>query len=78
MIVNINDTVKVKLNDRGFEIHKNMWEPFYNTIKTTYVPPFKDKDGYSTFQLWSLMETYGPHISLGSLAPFDTDIEILS
>lgn len=37
----------------------------------------EDAGGWSDWQLWSFMAELGPHITMGSLPPFDTTIEIL-
>jgi hypothetical protein len=78
MKIDINDSVKVKLNDFGKEIHRNNWEDFYKRTKQEYIGPKVDADGYSVLQLWCLMREYGPYLSLGSQCPFDTEIEILT
>ena len=63
MKFNINNDVKVKLNDKGRKITNF-------TVK-------EDKDGWSKWQLWDLMSTFGKYISLGCATPFDTEIEIV-
>lgn len=76
--VNINDNVLVKLNDKGFKIledqHEALRELFLNVGE--FVPPKTDSDGYCKFQLWELMQTFGPHIRLSEQPPFDTEIKI--
>lgn len=77
---NINDNVRVKLNERGLEIHKNWHDGFLELLpehvrdKHPYRMPEVDILGYYECQLWSLMEMFGPHIRLGELPPFDTEI----
>ena len=74
---NINDSVLVKLTDKGREIHRNWHEELRRqvpTYKGTYLPPKEDENGYSRFQLWSLMNYFGPFCSLGLEVPFDTEI----
>lgn len=81
---NMNQTVKVKLTEYGLEIHKKDWESFWlhggpaRAKIAAYNPPKEDEDGYSTWQLWSLMQLYGEHIGLGfNNLPFETDIILI-
>ena len=87
MEVNLNDNVRVKLNDAGREIHKIRHDELYDYIESRgvpsptyerlkYRPPKEDSDGWSEWQLWDLMSLYGPHITLGAALPFETTIEI--
>lgn len=77
---NINDYVRVKLTERGFEILKKDAEEFRRLYPTAllgaYVPPKVDAEGYSKFQLWHLMKEFGPHITMGTVPPFGTIIDI--
>lgn len=40
-----------------------------------YIPPVEDSDGWSSWQLWNLMQELGPHIYIGCEIPFETTIE---
>lgn len=75
MEININDSVKVKPNEKGMEIlrnnHRKLSE-YFPSLGEFNDP--RDEDGYMKIQLWSLMETFGPHIRLDALPPFDTSI----
>gem|GEM_PF-1734656 len=71
--LNVNDTVKVKLTDLGREVHKAYWEPF---SAGRYLPPKVDPDGFSDFQLWDLMATFGHKIRMGMDVPFETNIRV--
>lgn len=81
MKFNINDSVKVKLNDHGREILKQKHEMLFKVLGIPryreFVPPQEDEQGWSKWQLWDLMQTFGTHISLGSKVPFETEIEIV-
>lgn len=68
---NINDSVYVKLTPKGYAIHRDYWLPF---TKDKYMPPSRDADGYSKFQLWDLMYVFGSHMHLGCKVPFETEI----
>ena len=79
MKFNINDYVKVKLTDKGRELHKRYQnELLKHWDKYEYKAPKEDEDGWSKWQLWDLMQTFGPHIHLGGINPFDTEIEIIT
>lgn len=79
MKFNINHTVKVRLTDKGRQIHQdNFYELFGGKPNAIipYRPPAEDKDGWSEWQLWHLMEEFGPHVGLGGLTPFETEIDV--
>ena len=62
--INLNESVKVKLTDFGISLYKLR----YNN------DPEKDEQGYTSFQLWTLMNIYGPYIGMAKDSPFDLDI----
>lgn len=78
MKLNVNVQVKVRLTDIGINIlrakHDELKKTF-NRLGDFKSPPV-DADGYSSFQLWGLMQTFGPHMGLGFNVPFETDIVI--
>jgi len=65
---NINDFVKVKLTKRGREVYLD--HCVFGAIK-----PIKtiniDVNGYTVFQLWSLMSIFGEHMVNGNDIMFD-------
>jgi hypothetical protein len=63
---NINSNVKVKLTDTGRRI---LHEKGRSRIQ-------EDAEGYSTWQLWGLMNTFGEHIRIGCEPPFETTIRL--
>ena len=76
---NINETVHVRLTDRGRAIHRQEFDDLstqFPNCGLTYSPPREDADGWSEWQLWHLMEMFGPHIHLGGEQPFETNIVI--
>lgn len=81
MKFNINDYVKVKLNESGLEIlrkqHEELQQMFPSMNKEEFVPPKTDENGYTKFQLWVLMERFGPEIGMSFNPPFETDIIIM-
>ena len=68
VIINLNETVKVKLTDFGKDIFYHQCD-FINercgkeVIKPSF--PKADGDGYTSFQLWEFIELYGEHIGIG-------------
>lgn len=78
--INLNDFVKVKLNDMGKAIYCRETEELNEIIKAHGGRPLEihmpdvDEDGYTTFQLHSLITLFGPHITLGKSLPFEIDI----
>ena len=76
---NINETVRVKLTDFGRKIHKQKFDDFidrYPLSRSYYTPPLEDKDGWSEWQGWVLMETFGEYLVMGGGNPFETTIQI--
>ena len=78
MQFNVNDSVRVKLNDRGVKILRERHDELRKRLPSVgnFTLPAVDENGWSKFQLWDLMRIFGPHISLGMVTPFDTTIEI--
>lgn len=82
--INLNDKVKVKLTDHGKDIYYHQNDELNEMRKQYGLKPFEpimpivDADGYTYFQLWRLMELYGPHIHMASPLPFDVNIVIKS
>ncbi|GBF73066.1 hypothetical protein PA598K_01351 [Paenibacillus sp. 598K] len=82
--VHINDWVKVQLTPVGIEILRQQHEKQQQRIMiltdgTGPAKPFTmrtDEKGYASFQLWSLMERFGPHMGLQKPEPF-TELIVL-
>jgi len=70
MKFNINDRVRVKLTKVGRDILKSDNGAFH-------IPKKEDADGWSSWQLWVLMQTFGGHSMGGMDLPFETEIEIV-
>lgn len=67
--LNINDTVKIRLTDRGREIYQDFRARMRSAAEIRDRP--EDSEGWSSWQLWQVMSTFGgDHASLGSLPPF--------
>lgn len=75
--INVNETVWVKLTKTGEQFLKRQHD-IASRDPQTITKPFKlpktDDDGYSQWQLWSLMETFGGAFNLAIEPPFDTTI----
>ena len=74
MKFNMNNSVKVKLNNKGYaELERQHNELYsYIGIKKEYKKIATDDEGYSTFQMHTLMSTFGHMMVLGCEAPFET------
>jgi len=80
MKFNINDNVRVKLTDRGrFLLEKEHYEFYekYKLAERPYTSPKEDEEGWSTWQLWILMNHLGKYCTMGCEMPFETNIEIV-
>lgn len=73
---NINEKVRVKLNDRGRAHLKKQWHDLVGNAYPWH-PPTEDADGWSEWQLWVLMHDLGPDLVMGFNPPFETTIEII-
>lgn len=78
MNLNINENIKVKLNDTGIQILKSRHAQLVQCTKYNqpFTLPSTDSNGYSIFQLWTFMQIFGPHMHLGSEMPFDATIVV--
>lgn len=79
MDFNINETVLVKLTDHGRSVRARehaRWTAEAG-VKLEYHPPKEDAEGWSSWQLWSLMREFGPHIYMGGPLCFETAIRIV-
>jgi len=80
MKFNINNTVLVKLTDRGRKVLKEQHEQFCKDFPSIpekvkeYEPKKEDANGFTEFQLWVLMETFGPYTHIGMETMFETEI----
>jgi hypothetical protein len=75
---NVNSYVRVRLTDKGRELHRADWDSLLKPLKPPrweYQPP-QENDGWWRTQAWHLMQLFGPHITMGMPAPFQTEILI--
>ena len=77
--MNLNDTVLVKLTDRGRELmranHDALWAN-YKVPPYEFKLPKEDAEGFSRWQMWSLMQEFGPHIHMCMQNPFDLTLRV--
>lgn len=76
---NINDYIKVKLTPKGKMILYEQHEQFLKSISEERRSkfPYKltlDEDGYFKEQMWSIMNTFGSYIVMGTDNVFETNI----
>lgn len=76
--VNINDIVKVKLTEDGLDVMRKRREETNNMLRTfggTEMPEYQpDEEGYSSFQMWALMDIFGGYMTVGTKLMFETEI----
>ena len=81
MRFNMNNEIKVRLTDLGRQILLRQYEAIYDTPymreRYPYIPPKEDSDGWSTWQMWYFMATFGPYLANGNNLPAHVEIEIL-
>jgi len=77
---NVNRTVKVKLTEYGRECLRRNYDELsagYNgKLKWEFELPKEDAEGWSKWQMHSLMEQLGRYMRLGCACPFDPNIRI--
>jgi len=70
--VNLNDHVKVRLNDYGMCVYKS----FYAKYGLDASQLKMDKEGYVEFQLWDFMNVFGNSMHMGGNPPCDLNVLI--
>lgn len=78
MKININQAIRVRLTSLGRGIlrdnHNIAWGSHPKKMKPKYVPIKEDDEGWSKWQLHSLMSQLGQYCVMGSDLPFETEI----
>jgi hypothetical protein len=80
MKFNINNNVRVKLTDAGKEILRRQFDEMNKTFPKAFGEfklPEEDQEGWSEWEMSTLMQYLGKHIVAGYQLPFETDIEIV-
>lgn len=70
MEINLNDMIRVKLNELGLERLSEINKEF-ELIADRKSKKKIDKDGYVSMQLWAFIKNYGDMIGLGKEAPIE-------
>ena len=68
MTINLNDRIKVKLTEFGKAIYINQIKELNDRFGRQIIKecePEVDAGGYSHFQMWDFIHTYGQHIQAG-------------
>ena len=78
---NINHYVYVKLTDAGRTELKRQHKELYSVLPerlrdTDFKPEKEDSEGWSKWQMWNLMNTFGLMIRMCEDLPFETEIRI--
>jgi hypothetical protein len=68
MKTNINNNIRIKSTDYGKRIINQQQFPYLYE---------EDDEGWSDWQLWVVMFTFGKHMYNGAVLPFETEIEVL-
>lgn len=69
---NLNEEVKVKLNEKGKEIYLSHLKEISSEPECVFVRK-TNSSGYTTFQLWDLMKLFGDYMRLGEEAVFENN-----
>lgn len=79
---NLNDHIKVKLHDRGYDLLANnhnafaAYLPDWEIRTAEYYKSRADADGYTRFQAWCFIEQFKDTFDLGICGFYDNDILI--
>ena len=77
---NVNHEVMVKLTDYGRDKLRRDYDEMmaaYPKLTHEYSAPKEDNEGYSKWQLHSLMSRLGGFMLMGGDLPFETEIKII-
>jgi hypothetical protein len=78
---NVNNYIKVRLTERGRAILRDNYARMYQgylSEKYPYQPPEEDGDGWSRWQAWHFMASFGPYMGCGSDLPAETEIKFIT
>lgn len=79
MEFNVNDKVRVRLTHHGRDILRGIVADYrqkHPKANALFLFPQESDDGWSEWQLWELMSTFGEHCYNGCEVPFETTINI--
>lgn len=69
--LNLNSTIKFRLNDYGKDIYYHRYDDLIEFMKAKGCAPLErcfpqvDENGFTSFQLWEFMAIYGKHSGMG-------------
>lgn len=67
LTVNINDSVKVELTQKGFTVLRQYYADLGQYLPSGFLAEqVSQLDSVQEFQLWEIMMIFGPHIYLGA------------
>lgn len=74
--LNLNSKVRVKLTSDGRARLIARDDKFFEEtgVRLSHSIPTEDKEGWSEWQLWSLMAELGPHIHMSGPMMFDANM----
>lgn len=77
--INLNDLIFVKLTKLGCEQFEAYYRsPVYDGLPEMYRPPIPEPGQEKDFQIWELMQIFGPHMHMGDALMFESmDVEVL-
>ena len=81
---NINEIIKVKLYDKGYQVLVDNHNSYLGIIKSfdrrdiDYYKSQADENGYTEFQMWGFMNIFGKYIQLGKTGYFNYNIIIIT
>ena len=84
MDFNVNHSVFVRLTEQGRLLHRQEHDALNDHLRSVssrakpyeYRPPIEDDLGWSKWQLWELMASFGEHMFNGCRPPFELNIRI--
>lgn len=82
MLFNANNYVRVRLTEHGREVYRQQVDEMNTYIRKlnpdVELFPYEviEDDGWSRWQLWDLMKTFGPHMGVARPLMFSMEIEI--
>lgn len=72
--LSLNDNVKVKLTPRGVQRYIESYTELGCPPPSL---PQPDSEGYTSFQLWTLMNTFGPATYMGMPLMFERNLVVI-
>lgn len=78
MKFNVNDEILVRLKPHGVDEMKRQHDELKSVVPSVgeFKEPKADAEGYTSFQGWHLMSTFGHMLFAGCEPPFELDVII--